>query len=72
MQRWLVCLFVVSAAACASPQRLSASIYAHEERARQLDAQGEHAAAASQRQQAEHERERLGATRSIVVSRDSW
>ena len=65
---WLV-LFL---GGCASPQKLSNSIFAHEERARALDAEGAHEAAAEQRREADRERERLGSIRSIVSSRDSW
>ena len=65
---WLV-LFV---GGCASPQKLSNSIFAHEQRARSLDAQGAHEAAAAERREADRERERLGSIRSIVSSRDTW
>ena len=71
MSRWMLCVLVVLAAACASPQRLSASIYAHEEQARALDASGEHTAAAAQRDQAEQERERLSSKQAVVAMR-AW
>lgn len=53
----LVLLLVL--AGCASAQRLSASIYAHEQLARDLDASGEHGLAAAERAAAAHERDRL-------------
>lgn len=65
---WLV-LFL---GGCASPQKLSNSIFAHEERARALDVEGAHEAAAAERRQADRERERLGSIRPIVSSRESW
>jgi hypothetical protein len=66
MARSISCVLVLLAA-CASPQRLSASIYQHEELARALDASGEHASAASQRDQAARERERLGGMESPMT-----
>ncbi|HEX8950332.1 MAG TPA: hypothetical protein VF945_00735, partial [Polyangia bacterium] len=72
MARWLLGGIVLLLAGCASPQRLSASIYAHEQLAHELDASGEHEAAAAERRDADRERERLGGIKSIAMSRDTW
>jgi hypothetical protein len=59
-------------AACASPQKLSALIYMHEQQASELDHRGDHQAAAAEWRVAEHERERLGAIKPVVLARESW
>ncbi len=68
----LYALLLPWAGGCASPQRLSDSIYHHEERARALDAEGAPDAAAAQRREAERERMRLGSQAAIVNSRETW
>lgn len=68
----LYALFMLAVGSCASPQKLSDSIFAHEQRARALDAEGAHEAAAAQRREADRERRRLGSEASIVGSRVTW
>ena len=68
----LYALFVLAFGSCVSPQRLSDSIFAHEQRARALDAEGAHEAAAAQRREADRERRRLGSEAAIVSSRVTW
>ncbi|MGZ3407431.1 MAG: hypothetical protein ACXVDD_26600 [Polyangia bacterium] len=72
MPRFVLSAVILALAACASPQRLSASIYMHEQQASELDHRGEHQAAAAERRAAAHERERLGAIRPVVLARESW
>lgn len=64
MRRIAIAALLAGAGAvgCASPQRLSASIYAHEQAAYELDAAGQYARASQERRQAERERERLSST----------
>jgi hypothetical protein len=63
---------VLAVLGCATPQRLSASIYAHEQRAHALDASGEHALAADERRVADLDRERLGGMTPKVMGRSWW
>ena len=72
VQRGIGCALVLAASACASPQRLSASIWTHEERARALDAAGAHEAAAGERRDAERERDRLGRSEAVILSLNPW
>ncbi len=72
MLRLSALLLVVFAAACASPQRLSASIYDHEQLAHVLDERGDHASAAAQRAEAQRERERLVRTEGTLFARGSY
>ncbi|MCU1278019.1 MAG: hypothetical protein JWM53_1565 [bacterium] len=62
----------VALAACASTQKLSASTYAHEERAATLAARGQHDAAAEQQRAADAEREKLARRERAWVSVNPW
>ena len=72
MTRIVLYGLVLAVAGCASSQRLSASIYAHEVRAHDLDASGEHELAAAERRGAERDRERLGGKTPTVLAREYW
>lgn len=56
-------------AGCASPQRLSASIYAHEQRAATLAANGQRTAARAERATAQKEREEVSRQQMFARSR---
>jgi hypothetical protein len=68
MRFLLACLAL--AAACASPQRLSLSIYEHERRAMTFDASGDANAARAEWSAAERQRERLSGQQSMMFARD--
>ncbi len=65
-------LLLLLGPACASEQRLTASIYRHEQLAQSMDALGQPVAAAEQRRAAEREREQLAAMEGKLFARTAW
>lgn len=56
-------------AGCASPQRLSASIYEHEQRAGAFDAAGDRSAAGAEWAMAQREREAAARQQAVMFGR---